>query len=170
MGHVVRIDVCHSPVNLILNLSNMWCVSLVYPKMTGNEAMPYHTVRVNCHLYGVHGGTVGFLWFETVFNPLLLIRSCATGNIKALQWSTWSLMYRNENEKKKNGPRKSVVQTTLSQFSLPNWIKFQMNFLCISCELVYQVVFSCYLQKGNKYSYPLFFCSFSISLTTVKRE
>ena len=72
--------------------------------------------------------------------------------------------------KKKNGPRKSVVQTTLSQFSLPNWIKFQMNFLCISCELVYQVVFSCYLQKGNKYSYPLFFCSFSISLTTVKRE
>ena len=36
VGHVVRIDVCHSPVNMILNLYNMACVSLVYPKMTGN--------------------------------------------------------------------------------------------------------------------------------------
>ena len=36
VGHVVPIDVCHSPVNMILNLYNMACVSLVYPKMTGN--------------------------------------------------------------------------------------------------------------------------------------
>ena len=29
-----------------------------------------------------HGGTVGSLLFETVFNPLPSIRPCATGNIK----------------------------------------------------------------------------------------